>query len=116
MALGKGATLTVLPRESDRVALICERSECKRLRGCPVDTLACLNLLTPGVGKTPHGGMDAEPLRHRADLLANRPQLCDLHRRRATAVILTVAVCRGQSGPLSIKPIGLVWLIGLAGF
>ena len=81
MALREGAALRILAGQADRMALLEQRAEGKRLGGRPIDALAGLDRLGALIEETLNRLVDVEVLRNRRDLLADLAQFLGVRRR-----------------------------------
>src|SRR5690606_16578627 len=112
----RGATaFALLSREAHRMTFFQQGAEGERFRGGPVDALAAFDRLAAIVEETLDGAVRVEILRERGDLAADLLQRIDLDAGIAAARLVDLAA-RLQSGPATVKPVGLVRLVALAGF
>src|SRR5690606_11302438 len=113
MALRERAALAVLAGQTNRMPLPQQCTEGERLGGRPIDVLTGLDHLATIVEEAADGAMDIETIRHRRQLLADLDEFLLRHGGHAAAWILLVAGLL-KAGPLAVKPVGLVGLVGLA--
>ncbi|QTK80393.1 hypothetical protein AT6N2_C2847 [Agrobacterium tumefaciens] len=113
VTLREGAAFAILTGKADLVALHDERTEGQCFRHRPVDAFAGLDHLRAVFHEALDRAVGVEAFRNGRQLLADFLQL--LHRHAGLAATLLIGIVGGaQAGPLTVQPVCLVGLIGLA--
>src|SRR5271170_1899971 len=115
MALRECAALAVLARKAYWEAVAQERTEGERFRGRPVDPVAAVYRRAAILEEAEDRLMDVEALGRRGDPLADLRQPSEFDAGLAATIVVGDGLCRLDSRPAAVEPIGLVGRIGLAG-
>ena len=115
MALGEGAALAILPRQTHAMIVIDQCAEGERLGHGPINPLARLNHLVTAIEEALDGLVHIEAIGNGAQLGADLLQLGEINARLATTwIVRSFAAGDAHARPAPVQPVGLVGLVSEA--